>query len=187
MSDGTLIADTVEQLISGTQSYMDRVNVQLQKSDTHEVRDSHMDPTNCDDLATQMDVLSIGVNNYPSTTALIPQPKFVESSAISPYISSSPIPLHAIIVAHPITGHIGTFVVTEHPIGPNGELRLIECHQTIVMIQNPTMSWHLEAVELVDGYAEYSALNSDMLVIRNLRVPKMWTVEGQLESQGIEM
>jgi hypothetical protein len=54
------------------------------------------------------------------------------------------------------------------------------------MTPNPDMLWHLAEVELGDDYVEYSALNTDKQVIRYLRVPKLWTVEGRLEGEEDE-
>jgi hypothetical protein len=112
--------------------------------------------------------------------------EFTKSDTVPSPTSSPPIPLQSTVVVRPVKGCVGVFEVTKHPMGLDGNLHFVECHQIIVMTPNPDMLWHLAEVELGDDYVEYSALNTDKQVIRYLRVPKLWTVEGRLEGEEDE-
>jgi hypothetical protein len=140
-------------------------------------------PTHNRSLSISTNVSSTNAVDHSTTSTSPLSSQSTETDGILSDTSSPSIFLDATVIVESVIGHIGTFEVTEHPITSNGRLCLLKCHQDIAMPPELTIVWHLEEVELGNNYVEYTATNREMQVIRNLRVPKMWTVEGQEDQE----
>jgi hypothetical protein len=130
---------------------------------------------------------STNTTNHSTTSAPPPSAQLTEANRIpSPMDSPLIWPCAVVVVGH-ICGYVGTVRVLRYPVTPTGELCLTECHQDIIMSKSRSAAtWHLESVELQDTCVEYMATNRKTWVIRNLRVPKMWTVEGLRDQKDEE-